>query len=56
MAVGGDQGTMQLFQSRDDAQSFLPVIFPSPLRETRYTILDEDNGAVRYPFHRASRN
>ncbi|KAJ1474240.1 hypothetical protein T484DRAFT_1833147, partial [Baffinella frigidus] len=46
VAVGGDDGTMQLFQSRDDAQSFLPVVFPSELKETRYTILDEDNGAV----------
>ncbi|EKX33425.1 hypothetical protein GUITHDRAFT_120374 [Guillardia theta CCMP2712] len=46
VAVAGEHGTMQLFVSRDDAQSFLPAVFPSELQETRYTIIDEDDGTV----------
>lgn len=46
VAVKGEADTMQLFVSRDDAQSFLPAEFPSPLPETRYTILDEADGTV----------
>ena len=46
VAVSGEGGTMQLFVSRDDAQSFLPAVFPRALSQTRYTIMDQDDGTV----------
>jgi len=46
VAVSGEGGTMQLFVSRDDAQSFLPAVFPQALSQTRYTIMDQDDGTV----------
>lgn len=39
-------GTMQLHVSRDDGRSFLPAVFPGKLLETRYTVMDQDDGTV----------
>ena len=46
VAVATEGGTMELFVSRDDAQSFLPAVFPQVLSQTRYTIMDQDDGTV----------
>ena len=32
---------MSLFVSRDDGESFMPAVFPSTLKQTRYTIMDQ---------------
>lgn len=37
---------LQLHVSRDDGRSFLPAVFPGKLQETRYTIMDQDDGTV----------
>ena len=46
VAVSTKGDSMELFVSRDDAQSFLPAVFPHLLAQTRYTIMDQDDGTV----------
>ena len=46
MATYEEGGTMMLHVSRDDGRTFLPAVFPGRLDETRYTIMDQDDGTV----------